>query len=290
MARTIKVSLGVFAHNEEKNISKVLNSILKQKTEIAQITEVWVVSSGSHDKTNRIIRQFSKKDKRIKLMEQFSRIGKTSAVNTFIRRAKSSVLVIISADLRLHTHAIEEIITPFLHANIGMVGAHAIPTNIASNPIGQQVRLLWKLHHLVSLQNPKCGEMVAFRKVIRLIPKRFFDEATLEVLLKLIGYKVIYAPRAIVYNKGPRSTREFIRQQRRNYVGHQWIQKHYNYQVATMDTTKIGPLIINYLLTNPRDFVPMIYLLLLQFVSRTLGWFDYYIFGKNPFVWKMVSR
>jgi cellulose synthase/poly-beta-1,6-N-acetylglucosamine synthase-like glycosyltransferase len=208
-----------------------------------------------------------------------------------MNHSKTDILIAISGDLRLHTRAVEEICLPFLHPDVGMVGSHPVPINTQHNPIGPQIRLLWKLHHLVSLQTPKCGEMVAFRKVIKSIPKESaVDEATLEVLMHMVGYKIVYAPRAIVYNKGPRNVHDFLKQRRRVYVGHKWVGQQYHYHVSTMKTGSTAAVIRQYLLSHPEDIINMVKLVSLEAVGRMLGWIDFYILGKNPFIWDMVKR
>ena len=291
MKKPISVSIGIFAYNEEQNIKKVLDSILKQHTQIAFIKEIIIISSGSYDRTNQIARQYEKKDNRIRLIEQLERRGKSSAINKFLKIAKAPISVVISSDLRLHTKAIEEITIPFLHKKVGMAGAHPIPINTQHSQFGKEIRLLWQLHHLVALKNPKCGEMIAFRNVIRSIPKQSaVDEANLEVLLKLIGFKVVYAPRAIVYNKGPRTIQEFLTQRRRVYAGHQWVVKQYNYQVSTLGFSSTFQTIIAHLFTKPNDTIPMIRLVALEAWGRVLGWWDYHILGKNQYIWNMIER
>lgn len=287
----LSVSLGVFAHNEGRNIVGALQSIAKQKLDLIAIKEIIVISSGSYDRTNELVRQAAKQDSRIRLIEQIRREGKSSAINEFINRSRAEVLIAISGDLRLHTRAVEEISLPFLNPDIGMAGAHPIPLNIQHNPIGRHIRILWHLHHLISIQQPKCGEMVAFRKVIRSIPKESaVDEATLEVLLHLIGYQIVYAPRAIVYNRGPESISDFVKQRRRVYVGHQWVTGKYHYQVSTMKSVSVTKVIRQHLLNHPEDLIPTIQLVGLEALSRLLGWVDFNILNRNPYIWNMVSR
>lgn len=287
----VTMSVGVFAYNEARNIGKVLDSLLKQKLDYVQIKEILVISSGSFDRTNEIVRQYTRKYKHIHLLDQLKREGKSAAINEFMHRAKSNVLTVISADLRLHTRAIEELGLPFLHEDVGMVGCRPIPVNVQNNPIGPEIKLLWHFHHLVSLHNPKCGEMVAFRKVLKSIPRESaVDEATIEVMLHLIGYKVIYAPRSIAYNRGPKTISDFIKQRRRVYAGHLWVQDHYHYQVSTLKTASTLQMIRSHLLTNPQDLIPTAKLLSLEMVSRFLGWFDYTVLNRNPYIWNMVER
>jgi len=289
--KQIPVSIGIFAYNEENAIAKALLSIQKQKTEQVSIKEILVISSGSFDKTNSIVREFVKKDRRIQLVEEFNRQGKSAAINLFLTKTKGSVVIVTGADIRLHSKAVEEIVLPFMNDKVGMVGAHPVPTNIPQSQIGKEIDLLWKLHHIISLQYPKCGETVAFRKVIKAIPKQSaVDEATIEVLLKLIGYQVVYAPRAIVYNKVPLSLKDFLTQRRRVFAGHRWIREKYNYQVSTMKIQNDLNAIIEYFMSHPKDLVPLIKLISYEIMGRMLGWFDFYILNKNPYVWKMVKR
>lgn len=287
----IGVSLGIFCYNEAKNIGKLLNSIQKQRTEMVNIREILVISSGSFDKTNEIVNEYAKKNKLIKLVIQLSRQGKSSAINEFLTKARSNVLIIISGDIRLHSQAIEEIALPFLHKEVGMVGAHPIPVNLTNNNWAKEIKLLWYLHHLVSLESPKCGEMVAFRNVLKSIPyESAVDEATIEVLMHLVGYKVVYAPRSIVFNKGPNNLSDFIKQRRRIYAGHLWVKQNYHYQVSTLKTISSAKILRNYLINNPKDWYVVFRLIVIEVISRVLGWIDYVLLKRNPFVWDMIQK
>jgi len=289
--KKIPITVGIFAHNEEQNISRAIDSVLQSQTEAVFIEKIIVVSSGSFDKTNQIIRKLKLKDPRIKLIDELERGGKSAAINTFIREAHSEVLVTMSADLRLAKHALEEIGLPFFHNEVGMVGAHPVPSNTRYSTIGEEIKLLWELHHEISLANPKCGELVAFRNVIREIPKdSAVDEATIEVLLKLIGYKVVYAPRSIVFNKGPLNFKEFLIQRRRVSAGHHWVLTQYNYQVVTMQPSYVMKVVLLKLFNEPQRSSHLFRLMAMEIMARIAGWFDYAILHKNPYKWKMISR
>jgi len=287
----IIISIGIFVHNEEKNIESLLRSITKQKLSTVTIKEIIVVSSGSNDLTNQIVRNWKRKGNRIKLICEVNRRGKSAAVNLFLRTATAPVLATISGDLRLHPQAIEEISVPFLIPEVGMAGARPVPKNTSYSTIGKEVALLWELHHQLSLIQPKCGEMVAFRNIIHRIPvTSAVDEATLEVLLKILGYEIVYAPRSIVYNKGPLTLKEFITQRRRVYAGHEWVNLTYNYRVASMNTHELLHIVWRYFLTHPSQFFIILRLISLEILARTLGFIDYHLLDKNPYVWKMISR
>jgi poly-beta-1,6-N-acetyl-D-glucosamine synthase len=289
--KKIVLSVGVFAYNEEANIEQAILSLKKQEYEYVTLKEIIVVSSGSWDKTNSIVRKLSKKDARIKLLIEPVRAGKSAAINLFLRKAKAPILVTMSGDLKLAKHTLEEIGQPFLQPEVGMVGAHPVPKGTQYSQVGREVRLLWELHHQISLSEPKCGEVVAFRNIVQQIPHdSAVDEATLEVLLRLVGYTVVYAPKAIVYNKGPKTIKEFLIQRRRVQAGHQWVAEKYNYEVVTMKPSHLFRVVLSYFAHHPTEVSTLIRLISLEIAARFLGSVDYFLLGRNPYVWQMIGR
>src|SRR3989304_4637276 len=98
MMPLLSVSVGICAYNEEKNICNILASLLGQRCAHVHIEEIIVVSDGSTDQTNEIVRNFSDHDK-IKPIIFKERRGKFAAINEFLKNAKSSILVLSSADV-----------------------------------------------------------------------------------------------------------------------------------------------------------------------------------------------
>jgi cellulose synthase/poly-beta-1,6-N-acetylglucosamine synthase-like glycosyltransferase len=289
--KRIEVGIGVFAHNEEQNIEKAITSIQNSKTDLVYLKKIIVVSSGSFDRTNQLVRQKMAHDNRILLLDEAERHGKSAAVNIFLEQATEPVVVTMSADIKLAPRALEEIVRPFLNPDVGMVGAHPIPLQTKKSFIGKEVKLLWELHHRVSLLAPKCGEMVAFRNIIRQIsPNSAVDEATIEVLLKMLGYSVVYAPLAVVYNKGPRNIQEFIIQRRRVQAGHQWVFNTYNYKVSTIMPTHLIQVVLTMVIRQPGLLWSLLCLVGMEIIAELLGWVDFYVLGRNPHTWSMIKR
>ena len=70
-------------------------------------------------------------------------------------------------------------------------------------------------------ESPKLGEIVAFRNVIPRIPlDTAVDELSIQALITQLGYQLVYEPEAVVYNRGPATVGDFLRQRRRIYAGH----------------------------------------------------------------------
>jgi len=48
--------------------------------------------------------------------------------------------------------------------------------------------------------------------------------------------------------------------------------------------------VLEYFSSSPNDILPLVKLITYEALGRFLGWFDFYILNKNPYVWKMVKR
>src|SRR5919206_4124050 len=102
--------------------------------------------------------------------------------------------------------------SPSLACSVGMVGGHPLPVNDEGTFLGHTVHLLWRVHDRLARDAPKLGEVVAFRNVVPRIPlDTAVDEISLQALITQLGYRLVYEPHAIVYNRGPATVGDFPR-------------------------------------------------------------------------------
>ena len=273
----VPCTVGIFAHNEESNIGKLLQIMLDQQLDTVIISEMIVVSSGSTDATEEIVREFAARDGRIRLLVQPEREGKASAINLFLKHQTERVLVICSADLQPQPDAIEKLVAPFADPEMGMTSSRPVPVNDPDTFMGFAAHLLWGLHHEINLRGGfKAGEMIAFIKIFERIPyNTSVDEASIEPVIRGQGYKVRYIPEAIVYNKGPDTVEDFLRQRRRIYSGHLDIQALLGYSVSTMSGGHILKVLLQTMDWRPRSFVWTWLVVALEVYGRFLGRRDY---------------
>jgi poly-beta-1,6-N-acetyl-D-glucosamine synthase len=282
----MEISVGVMAYNEGHNIGRLLEALLNQKTERVRIKEIIVVSSGSIDSTEKIVRKFSQKNSRIVLITQKEREGKASAINEFLKKASSKILVLQSADTLPHKDAIEMLCPPFQDKSIGIVASRPIPRSKKNNYMNFVVNLQWLLQHQISLENPKFGELIAFRNLFNRIGNTAVDEEYIAMIIKRLGFRYAYAQRSLVYNTGPKTISDFIKQRRRIYCGHLQLSKKSDHQPPTMDNLSVLRHVIRQL--KFRDTLPTLIALLLEGYSRCLGIYDYYS-NKNHYIWEIAE-
>ncbi len=285
----MEISVGVIAHNEEKNIERLIYSLINQKIDKVKIKEIIVVSSGSKDKTNEIVGRISKENKLLKLITENERKGKFSAINLFLKNAKSKILVLESADTIPKYDCVERLCIPLLNKEIGICASRPVPINEKNSFMGFAVHLLWNLHHEISLENVKFGEMISFRNVINEILKTAVDEQHIAMSIKNKGFKDYYAKDAIVYNKGPSNVKDFIKQRRRIYAGHLELKNCKKYNTITMKWPLVIKKLFRVLEFRPLFLFWALGAITLEAYSRLLGIYDFYIKKKKHYVWDVAE-
>jgi len=278
-AERIGCSIGIMAYNEEANIASTLQAVLAQTGPTIVINEVIVVASGCTDRTVPIVSEMATQEARIRLFVQEKREGKASAINLFLKQATSPVVVLIGADVIPETSAIEYLCAPFKDATIGMVGGRPVPVNDPNTFMGHAVHLLWRLHDGVARSYPKLGEVISFRNVIKGIPTdSAVDEISIQALISQLGFKLIYQPACVVYNKGPLTVRDFLKQRRRIYAGHLKVLRQQKYEASTMKVSPIFRQLISarhYALSTPRQVLWTFGTMVLEGYARMQGHYDY---------------
>jgi cellulose synthase/poly-beta-1,6-N-acetylglucosamine synthase-like glycosyltransferase len=287
----ISCTIGICAYNEQENIGHLLKSLLDQKLKNVRISQIVVIASGCTDDTERIVLQYQKRSKLIRLIHEDQRRGKVSAVNLFLKNTVEDILVLESADTLPKENTVEKLVSVFADPSVGLAGVRPIPLNKKNSLVGYAVNLQWQLHHLISLKSPKMGEMIAFRRsFIQIDPKSIVDEALLQVIIAAQGYKTCYVPNAIVNNKGPETIRDFLRQTRRNYAGHLVLKNAFSYQVSTLNLSTILKALPQTIEWKPKPLIYLFGTIILEGIGRSFGWYDYYFNKKRRHnIWKIAS-
>jgi biofilm PGA synthesis N-glycosyltransferase PgaC len=285
----IKCSVGITAYNEEANIGQLLQAMLDQRLYSVEISEIIVVASGCEDRTVDIVQEYVAKDPRIKLVVQECREGKTSAVNLFLQHAKEDICVLESGDTLPGEDSIEKMVRMFEDPQVGMTGAQKVPVNAPQHIIGYLSHLRLKMEHQLCLEIPRTGELIAFRKVFDHIPPDVaMDEAFVEALIIKGGMQVCYAPDAVVFNMGPETLGDFVRQRRRNFAGHLYLKDKYGYKVSSLENSRVLRIATEEVWSAIRLIYTLAALAGIEAFSRLLGAYDYHIKGKKHVVWDMA--
>lgn len=284
------VGVGIMAYNEGRNIRALLDALIAQRTRLCRLSEIVVVASGCTDETEAIVQASARRDPRIRLIKQTRREGKARAINLYLRTSKTDFRVLASGDTLPAYDAVELLIRPMLQdPKVGMTGGQVVPVNGESKFIGRCVHTLWRLHHIIAMESPKMGEMVAFRDVVGRIPdETAVDEVSIETEVAKQGYGFRYVPEAIIRNKGPETVGDFLRQRRRIHAGHLDARKLTGYAPSTMSLSRIGKVFVSDVMSQPERIPAGIGAAALEAAGRLLGTYDHYIAGRSHTVWEIA--
>jgi biofilm PGA synthesis N-glycosyltransferase PgaC len=286
----IACSVGIMAYNEEANIAQAIATILEQRLSCGHIAELIVVASGCEDRTCEIVADIARGDSHVRLIEQERREGKASAINLFIEAAQSPVLLMVSADVLVKEGTIDALLVHFVDPKVGMVGGHPTPVNPEGTFLGHAVHLQWRLHDRIARRSPKLGEIVAFRNVVPSIPRdTAVDEISIQALITQLGYKLVYEPQAVVYNRGPATISDFLRQRRRIYAGHLRVREQQAYSAPTMSGLRVSRALLGSgCFASPRAGVWSLGTVGLEVAARALGRYD--IMRRRPqHIWEVCA-
>lgn len=286
-----RVAIGVMAHNEERNIGRLLERLCAMELPSAQDLRIVVVASGCTDGTVAIAQRAAQGDERISVVVEPERRGKAVAINQFISAAgDADILVMESADTLPEPDAIPAMVGRFADPRVGMVGAHPVPQDDERTFSGYASQLLWRLHHAVASVSPKQGELVAWRNVVRALPDyAVMDEAYLESAIAKQGLLLAYAPEAIVHNHGPATVQAFLTQRRRNHAGHRLLAQYEGYRPTTRDHSLVARLAVHELMRHPGRAHWFLAIVLLEIWASVLGWWDHRVAHRTHAVWTVVE-
>lgn len=102
----VKISVCVLAHNEERNISRTLSSILNTERSDFNIT---VYSNGCTDRTNEVVQLMSESNSRIKNVE-IKIPSKVNAWNTAFQNHDDDILIFCDGDVVPEKNAVDQLV------------------------------------------------------------------------------------------------------------------------------------------------------------------------------------
>ena len=90
------ISIVLPTYNEEKNIIPIIQEIVEKNNK--NNLEIIVVDDNSTDNTESLIREFSKKDSRVRLISRIDRFGLSSAIKEGCLNARGDIIAIMDSD------------------------------------------------------------------------------------------------------------------------------------------------------------------------------------------------
>ncbi len=223
--KKLSVTIGIPAYNEERNTGYLLEVLQDQEETGFTIDEVIVVSDGSSDGTDKIVREFCKDHPRFKLMADGKRCGKFARMNELMQNATSDVIVILDADIYVEgKDLLYELLAPLLEEE-EVVHTSGYALSLKPRTFAERVAhagaITWEYVRRaprVSYLYRSEGRIRAFRRemyeVLR-FPDASADEAFSFLFGESRGFKFKVAEKALVRYRLPSNFSDYIKQMQR---------------------------------------------------------------------------
>ena len=230
------VSVVIPMHNEAKNISACLNSVLNSRYN--NKIEIICVDDGSVDNTVNVVKKLRKKHKNIKLISEEHK-GKVHALNVGVLATKYDYIMTVDADTTLDKKFMSEVIKPFSNKNVGATNGIILIHN-EMNLLGTFEKVEYHLNNLIRNSFSKVlGNGIWFFGAAACFNKKILKKAGLfsasvltedmDISLSIykLGYQVITVENAIYYTNPNSTLLELVNQRMRwFYGGLQSVKKH----------------------------------------------------------------
>ena len=151
------VSVIITAYNEERDLAGKLENTLALDYPKEKL-EVIVASDCSSDRTDEIVREFETRG--VKLYRQPERLGKTTAQNAAVERAKGEILLFSDATTLYDPGVLRAMMPNFMDATVGCVAGRLIYVDPTESSVGRGAVTYWSYETFVKKQESRAGSLI----------------------------------------------------------------------------------------------------------------------------------
>ena len=198
------VSVLIAAHNEAPHIVATVRNKLAQDYPADRL-EVIVVSDGSTDGTDDLVRGLD--DRRVTLIRQEPRAGKTAGLNLAAPRARGDVLAFADANSLWAPDALARLVEPLADPAVGYVTGRMAYRAPDGSLTGEGCSAYMRYENALRAWETACGSIVGVDGGIDAVRRELYvpmradqlPDFVLPLSVRERGFRVVYEPRAVLY-------------------------------------------------------------------------------------------
>ena len=218
----VDVAIGIASFNEAQNINNILDALVAQKgNDEIKIVQI-IVSDDSSDGTETLVKKWTRRDRRIRVLHHSSRQGKSAAVNEIFEHSRGKIVVLFDADvLPADDQVVVRLVSPMLrNPTIGVcAGAPcALETKNLMGRVGYFTFKVWddvrrtlkggsnffSVHGKIMAVSPVIGRRV------RIPTGTIGDDAYIYLSCVRMGKRVHFVSSAVVYYKETQNIHDYL--------------------------------------------------------------------------------
>jgi cellulose synthase/poly-beta-1,6-N-acetylglucosamine synthase-like glycosyltransferase len=200
------VTIVIAAHNEERAIGETLRNKLALEYPRDRL-DIVVVSDGSTDRTDEIVRGFASEG--VRGIRQEPRQGKTAALNRAVAEARGEVIVFSDANSLYHRDAVRHLAANFTDPTVGYVTGRLSYLHDHGSAVGGGCSSYMRYEDALRRAESRLGSLVGVNggidavraSVYRRMPPDEMPDLALPLLVIEQGYRVVYEPDALLHEE-----------------------------------------------------------------------------------------
>jgi cellulose synthase/poly-beta-1,6-N-acetylglucosamine synthase-like glycosyltransferase len=226
------VSIVIVVRNEERVLERKLEN-LRTLDYPAELMQLVVVSDGSTDRTEAILREHASDPRVNVVLNQLSR-GKASGLNDGLELAQGDIVVFTDARQKIEPGAVRLMLENFADPQVGCVSGELMLGDAKTGETGEGLGLYWqvekRIRELESASGSVVGATGAFYAIRRnlLVPlpaETILDDVYLPMHVVRQGFRVVFDGRAQAWDSAdPGVEAEFKRKVRTLSGNYQLLQ------------------------------------------------------------------
>ena len=203
MRQELPISIVMVVRNEERVLEDKLGNLLSldYSPELCQIV---IVSDGSTDRTEEILREHVDNPRVQVVMNQLSR-GKASGLNDAFNLAHGDLVIFTDARQKIEPGALRVLAESFADPDVGCVSGELMLGDLDSGETGRGMGLYWRIEKQVRELEAASGSVVGAtgalyavrRDLLSAVPEgTILDDVYIPMQVVKQGKRVVFEPRA----------------------------------------------------------------------------------------------
>lgn len=203
-----ELSILVVAYNESDRIRRRIENLLSLDYPTDRV-EIVIASDGSNDSTADQARTY--RNCGIRAIEFSARRGKAAVLNTVMPMLRGEVVVLMDVRQRVDGNALCALIHHFADPETGAVsGELMFDEDDGNSEVGEGVGFYWRYEKFIRLNESRVDSAVGTTGALYAIRRSLFEPIPEETILDDVlipmciarkGYRVLFEPRARVYDR-----------------------------------------------------------------------------------------
>lgn len=218
------VTLLIAAYNETDVIAEKLENSLDLDYPPERL-QILVAADGSDDGTAEIVKSFASHG--VELSFQAERRGKMAAINNALSQVRGEIIIMSDANNMYISNVLRDLVNPFQDPTVGATGG-AKKILKGDGLLGDSEGLYWKYESWIKKQQTRlgcatgaAGEAIAIRRSLFTTPPVEIINDDFYLMMSVIrkGYRMVYVPQAISYERVSASAEDEIERRTRIVAG-----------------------------------------------------------------------